>query len=100
VGFITDPRFVVLDTASISNAASKRHDVAVKELMEIFRAGNWIPFVTYHPLEEIACHEGDEIFETRIAFSLSCLASDIFDNRNKLPTLGAFSICAVMRSTS
>jgi hypothetical protein len=68
VGLITDPRFVVLDTASISNAASKRHDVAVKELIEIFRAGNWIPFVTYHHLEEIACHQGDDIFEMRIDF--------------------------------
>jgi hypothetical protein len=76
VGLITDPRFVVLDTASISNAASKRHDVAVKELIEIFRAGNWIPFVTYHHLEEIACHQGDDIFEKRIDFfaQLPCIA--------------------------
>ena len=68
MGLITDPRFAVLDTASISNAAANPHDLAVKELTGIFRAGNWVPFVTYHLLEEIACHEGDDVFEMRIDF--------------------------------
>jgi hypothetical protein len=50
--FVTKPRFVILDTATISRAAKYPTDVQVKELLRIFHRGDWIPFVTFHQLEE------------------------------------------------
>jgi hypothetical protein len=44
--------------------------------MGMFRSGAWIPFVTYHHLEEIACHAADDTFDRRLDFlaQLPCIA--------------------------
>jgi hypothetical protein len=68
VGIIADPKFVALDTASISHAAANPGHNDVKRMLDAFRYGNWIPFLTYHHLEEIAGHQNDEVFEMRLDF--------------------------------
>ena len=65
---IANPRFVMLDTATINHAADKPHDAQARELVSILDSGEWIPFITYHHLEEIACHANDDVFKRRFDF--------------------------------
>ncbi len=68
MGVIYDPQYLQLDTASLSHAAIKTGDRDVKEFLDILKAGSWLPFITYHHLEELAFHGDDEVFERRFAF--------------------------------
>src|ERR1700746_2161988 len=65
---IAAPKFVALDTASISHAAANPGDNDVKRMLDAFSHRNWIPFLTDHHLEEIAGHQNDEVFEMRLDF--------------------------------
>lgn len=65
---ISAPRFVALDTATISYVTENCTDLQVREMLSVFRGGEWIPYVTLHHLEEIACHESDIVFNRRFEF--------------------------------
>jgi hypothetical protein len=72
---LTKPKFAILDTATISKAAKFPNDVQVKELLKILRGGNWIPFITFHHLEEASFGNLND-FKKRFDFlrSLPCVS--------------------------
>lgn len=66
-GILFNPRYVALDTGTIDQMC-KGASADAKQLFSILRSGDWIPFLTYHHLEELACHENDDVFERRCDF--------------------------------
>src|SRR6266404_9646267 len=65
---IFEPKLIMLDTGTIVQAVAKPADPQVRELCTILRSGDWIPFVTWHHLEELISHENDDVFRRRLDF--------------------------------
>ncbi len=62
---IIGPKFVMLDTATIAQAAANPGDRSVKVLLAMLRSGDWIPYFTWHHLEELISHENADVFKRR-----------------------------------
>jgi len=65
---IVQSKFVMLDTAVLGQAAAKPRDHQFKELLTILCSGEWIPFLSWHQMEELVSHESTEVFRRRIDF--------------------------------
>lgn len=68
LGIISNPRYVALDTGTINDLSDKAAGGDAKQLLSILRGGDWMPFLTYHHLEELACHQNDDVFKRRFDF--------------------------------
>lgn len=65
---LSSPRYVFLDTATINYAAKCSNHATVKEFTRILNSGEWISYITFHQLQELASHGNDEVVERRLAF--------------------------------
>jgi hypothetical protein len=63
---IIAPKFVMLDTATLGNVAAEPTALLPKELLSILRAGDWLPYLTWHHLEELISHESEDVFHCRV----------------------------------
>src|ERR1700677_3115685 len=63
---ITGAKFVMLDTATIGGAAVRPNDLLPKELLTILRSGEWMPYLTWHHLEELISHANADVFRSRV----------------------------------
>lgn len=73
---ISAPKLVMLDTATLNALAASPRALPQRELLQVFRAGDWIPYVTWHHLEEFFCHANLGVFRARVEllFNLPHLA--------------------------
>ena len=65
---LSNPRYVFLDTATINYAADHPYYATVVELTKILNSGDWIAYITFHQLQELASHGNDEVVERRLTF--------------------------------
>jgi hypothetical protein len=56
----------MLDTATLGTIASAPSAPLSKELLTILRTGDWVPYLTWHHLEELISHGSDEVFRSRV----------------------------------
>jgi len=62
------PKFALIDTSAINECARDPDSPYAKELKRLVEEGFIVPFLTEHQLHEIAQHENDEVFLSRLAF--------------------------------
>ncbi len=74
---LSNPRYVFLDTATINYAADRPNYATVVELTKILNSGDWIAYITFHQLQELASHGNDGVVERRLEF-LAGLANIAF----------------------
>src|SRR6267142_3550545 len=60
------PKFVMLDTATMGQLANRPREETSKELLACFRSGDWVPYLTWHHLEELFSHANDDVFRRRV----------------------------------
>lgn len=65
---ILAPKLAMLDTGTIAQAVASPGDLHVKELRTGLRSGEWIPYVTWHHLEELVSHENNDVVRRRFEF--------------------------------
>ena len=63
---IIAPKFVMLDTATLGNVAAEPTALLSKELLAILRTGDWLPYLTWHHLEELISHGNENVFRSRV----------------------------------
>lgn len=59
-------RYALIDTRSINYCVDKPSDPSVKRFLDLMSDLAIVPFVTYHQLEEIACHADKDLFLKRM----------------------------------
>jgi hypothetical protein len=64
---LTSPKFVMLDTSTIVHLAAKPTELVSKRLFSVLRGGKWVPYITWHQLEELFAHQDWHVCESRIA---------------------------------
>ena len=65
---ILAPKLAMLDTGTIVQAVVSPGDLHVKELRMLLRSDEWIPYVTWHHLEELVSHENNDVVRRRFDF--------------------------------
>src|SRR5208282_2245720 len=65
---LSNPRYVFLDTATINYAADYSNHATVVEFTKILNSGDWIAYITFHQLQELASHGNGEVVERRLEF--------------------------------
>jgi len=63
-----NPRYVFLDTATINYAADHPNYSTVVEFTKILNSGDWIAYITFHQLQELASHGNAEVVGRRLEF--------------------------------
>ena len=58
----------MVDTGTIVQMVAKPHLLEAKELRTLLHSGDWIPYVTWHHLEELVSHENDAVVKKRLDF--------------------------------
>jgi len=57
---------VLKATATLGAIAAEPGAPLPNELLAILRGGDWVPFLTWHHLEELISHGSDEVFRSRV----------------------------------
>lgn len=86
---ITGPNFVMLDTGTFVQMVTNPQDRHVRELAGILRVGEWVPFVTWHHIEELVSHENNDEFQRRLGFLNDLPHVAFLKQRTEGPDIGS-----------
>jgi hypothetical protein len=63
---IMAPKFVMLDTATLGHLAAEPAAPLSREMLAILQTGDWLPYLTWHHLEELVSHGNEDVFRSRV----------------------------------